>query len=823
MGERIDRSIKDPKSVGPQTPFVASRGERSEGLSSIERQVADDRLALTAPDTWHDPYRDVPIPVYVWKKDGEDFTLAGFNKEAEALTSGRIRQHRGIRASEYLRSDVESLANLYQCFEQKTVLSREGYYEMQTTGERKYLIIQWVFAPPNLVIVHILDSTAQKRTEEENQILARFPEDSPNPIIRVGRNAAIQYANPSATALLQQWDCSIGERLPEFWSGIIDSVFNSGDSTEFELTAGASTYLMTVHAVHHADAVYIYGDDITDLKNAEEQLELSAQVFESTMEGIMLTDTNGKIISVNSAFTAITGYRAEEVRGRTPELFKSDRHDEAFYDRILRSLSREGMWQGEVWGRHKNGDVCPQWAAVNCITDKDGRPKSYVAVFNDISELKQTQARIEHQAFHDPLTGLPNRLLFKDRLDQALKRAQRAGERFAMLYLDLDRFKNVNDSLDHMLGDRLLRTVAERLKATTRSSDTFARLGGDEFVVLMSPIRAPADMFATADRVLGAFNEPFVVNEREIYLTVSIGISVYPDDGEDAVTLVRNADLAMYHAKRQGGDAFQLFSSEMYDEVVHRVQLETHLRRALNLGQLRLCYQPVVDASTGVLSGAEALLRWDHPDLGAVSPEKFIPLAEETGLICTIGTWVLEQACRQARAWRQRGLGDVHTSVNVSARQLVSSAFPNTLRRILREAGISGDALTLEITENTLMSASGQAVAMLRELKDTGVCISIDDFGTGYSSLSYLKRFPIDALKIDRSFVVDLPHDKESVAIARSILALARNLGLQVLAEGVETRSQLEFLTAEGCDRIQGFYFSRPVPADQIRHCYPVV
>jgi EAL domain-containing protein (putative c-di-GMP-specific phosphodiesterase class I) len=260
----------------------------------------------------------------------------------------------------------------------------------------------------------------------------------------------------------------------------------------------------------------------------------------------------------------------------------------------------------------------------------------------------------------------------------------------------------------------------------------------------------------------------------------------------------------------------------MYDEVVHRVQLENHLRRAVNRQQLRLCYQPVVDASTGALSGAEALLRWDHPDLGAVSPEKFIPLAEETGLICSIGTWVLEQACRQARAWREGGLGDVQTSVNVSARQLVSSAFPDMLRRILRETGISGDVLTLEITENTLMSASGQAVSILRELKDTGVCIAIDDFGTGYSSLSYLKRFPIDALKIDRSFVFDLPHDKESVAITRSILALARNLGLRVLAEGVETRSQLEFLTAEGCDRIQGFYFSRPVPPGQIRRAYRV-
>jgi diguanylate cyclase (GGDEF)-like protein len=480
------------------------------------------------------------------------------------------------------------------------------------------------------------------------------------------------------------------------------------------------------------------------------------------------------------------------------------------------------MWQGEIWVRRKDGKVIPLWVSINRVTDKARRPRSYVAVFNDISELKQTQAKIEHQAFHDPLTDLPNRSLFTDRLDQSLRRARRSGERLAMLYLDLDRFKNINDSMGHTVGDRLLRAVAERLRARTRASDTVARLGGDEFVILLPQIANPSDVFATAERVLRGFHEPFSIREREFFVTASIGIGVYPEDGDSCVALVRNADLAMYHAKRLGGDRFQLFSSEMHEDVIQRVQLENHLRRALELRQLNLCYQPMVDAATGCLTGAEALLRWDHPDMGAVSPMRFIPLAEETGLIFPIGEWVLQHACRQAKVWQQRGLAGIYASVNVSARQLTDSGFPGHLSRILTEAGIGGDALTIEITENTLMSASGQAVAMLRDLKDTGVRISIDDFGTGYSSLSYLKRFPIDTLKIDRSFVVDLPHDRESVAIARSIVALAKNLGLQVLAEGVENRSQLEFLTAAGCDKIQGFYFSRPVSPDQIEASYPL-
>jgi predicted signal transduction protein with EAL and GGDEF domain len=353
-----------------------------------------------------------------------------------------------------------------------------------------------------------------------------------------------------------------------------------------------------------------------------------------------------------------------------------------------------------------------------------------------------------------------------------------------------------------------------------RSSDTVARLGGDEFAVLLSAIRQPSDLAGAAERVLRAFHEPFSIEGHEFFITASVGISVFPDDGDNGVELVRSADLAMYHAKRLGGDGFQFFSRDMHAQVLQRVRLENYLRRALDLDQLRLCYQPLVSASTGKIFGAEALLRWDHPELGSVSPNDFIPLAEETGLICPIGDWVLHRACQQARAWQQSGLRNIYTSVNVSARQLSDNGFPEQVRRIVAENGISGDSLTLEITENTLMAASHQAIYLLRSLKDVGIRISIDDFGTGYSSLSYLKRFPIDTLKIDRSFVFDLPEGRESVAITRSIVALAKNLDLQVLAEGVETRAQLDFLAAEGCDRIQGYFFSRPVAPEEIKGRY---
>jgi diguanylate cyclase (GGDEF)-like protein/PAS domain S-box-containing protein len=545
-------------------------------------------------------------------------------------------------------------------------------------------------------------------------------------------------------------------------------------------------------------------------------------VFESTIEGIMVTDPSGKIFSVNAAFTKITGFSALEAIGQTPRILRSNRHPDDFFREIWEALTVKGMWQGELWNQRKSGDVYPQWTAISAIKDNDGTVKAYVAAFNDISELKRAQDKVEHQALHDPLTGLPNRALFNDRLDWALKSAARGSKQIALLYLDLDRFKNINDSLGHTIGDHLLRDVADRLTARIRSSDTVARLGGDEFVILLEAVRQPTEVASAAKRVLGAFHEPFAIEGHEFFITASLGISVFPGDGEGSMELIRSADLAMYHAKKLGGDGFQFFSREMHDHVIHRVRLENHLRRALDLRQLRICYQPLVEASTGDVFGAEALLRWDHPELGSVPPSEFIPLAEETGLIIPVGAWVLERACQQTKAWQDGGIKDVYASVNVSANQLTDNSFLDHVRRVIADNEISGEALTLEITENTLMKASHQAIHMLRNLKDVGIQIAIDDFGTGYSSLSYLKRFPIDTLKIDRSFIVDLPGHKESIAITRSIIALAKNLSLHVLAEGVETRAQLEFLAAAGCDKIQGYYFSRPVAAEQMALNYPL-
>ena len=554
--------------------------------------------------------------------------------------------------------------------------------------------------------------------------------------------------------------------------------------------------------------------DITLLKQSEQQLALAARVFDNSIEGITITDANGVIQSVNRAFTLITGYTPEEAVGQRPSILKSDRHDGAFYQTMWQSLRDSGHWEGEIWNRKKSGEVYPEWLTITAITDDFGQLSHHVAIFHDMSEIRSIEEQLRFQTNHDALTSLPNRTLLLDRLAVAVTHAQTMGKLVGVLTLDLDNFKHVNDSLGHTVGDFLLQQVAERLKGCMAPDTTVARLGGDDFAILIEQLDNEQEAVRTAQTIITAFSGPFDLAVYETVVTVSIGISFFPADGTDADGLLKNAELAMYRAKQEGKNTYQLFTSAMNAQVVHRLSLENSLRKALERHEFLVYHQPKVELATGRIAGMEALVRWRTGDGRLIPPLDFIPLAEETGLIVPIGEEVLRQSCLAAREWLHEHDDRLLLSVNLSPRQFKQENLLASVTAILAETSFPPDRLELEITESAVMANEEAAIALLLQLKKLGVRLALDDFGTGYSSLHYLRKLPFDTIKMDRSFVKDLPDDLSSAAIATTILTLAHNLEMDVVAEGVETVEQLEFLRSRNCGQIQGYLFSPPVPAD---------
>lgn len=559
------------------------------------------------------------------------------------------------------------------------------------------------------------------------------------------------------------------------------------------------------------DCMLTIARDITERHLMQEKLQLAATVFENTAEGVLITDIDQRISAVNRAFSEITGYSEIEALGQTPRLLASGQHDSAFYAALWHQLTDEGHWQGEIYNKRKNGELYPSWLTISAVRNAEREITHFVAVFADISSIKHAQAELDYQAHHDPLTGLPNRTLFENRLQAVLTCGQLSNRQGAVLFLDLDRFKHINDSLGHPVGDLLLKGIAQRLKEQVRDVDTVARLGGDEFIILLPGLHKPSDASTIANKLLACFNAPFQAGEHEFFTSASIGISLYPHDGSDVATLIRNADAAMYRSKAKGRNRVEVYTRDLTAQASERVALEHELRRAIERNEMSLCFQPKLSLQTQTLVGAEALIRWSHPTFGEVPPEHFIHLAEENGTILQLGEWVLEQACRQMQAWKQRYEPFGPLSINLAGAQLRQ---PNLARRIevlLRQHQLKAGDLQLEITENFIMSQAEEALAVLHQLKKLGVQLAIDDFGTGYSSLSYLKRLPLDILKIDKSFIRGLPDDPHDAAIARAIIALGRSMQLTIIAEGVENQAQQRFLATEGCEQIQGYIVSLPL------------
>lgn len=550
------------------------------------------------------------------------------------------------------------------------------------------------------------------------------------------------------------------------------------------------------------------------LRAAEERLRLHDKIFARNNEAVLVADAGETIVSVNRAFSNITGYRESEVLGQPAGLLLRQEGQSLLRAKICDSVVDDGEWSGELLLQRKNGDTFTAWTAIGSLSDADGELRHYFVVFSDTTERKEAERQIHRLAYYDSLTSLPNRNLFYSLLEKALSAAQRQRTHGALLFLDLNRFKHVNDSFGHTQADCILREVSRRLSTTLREGDIVARLGGDEFVIALPEINRREHAGQVARKVLAALAEPFFLERHEILLSASIGISIFPDDGRDAETLLRNADVAMFRAKKRGSNSHVFYSQEMNQRSFEQFKLEGGLRRASERGELHLLYQPQLDLASGRIAGAEALLRWQHPEHGLIPPARFIPVAEETGLINQIGDWVLDAACLQVRDWLDQGLSHVRVAVNLSARQFTAS-LPKKIVGFLMRHAVPSECLELEITESMLMHSADSVVAMMREFGEAGVLLTLDDFGTGYSSLSYLKRFPIDNLKIDQSFVHGIPGDPDDSAIARAIIGMAHNLRLSVIAEGVETAGQLEFLRGAGCEEIQGYYFSRPLPPNE--------
>lgn len=579
--------------------------------------------------------------------------------------------------------------------------------------------------------------------------------------------------------------------------------------------------------VHQQGEIYLDSDssaervvgtiqDITERHKAEEQMQKLSTAIEQTADAVMITDQNGVIEYINIAFTTMTGYEKKDILGKTPAVLKSGKQSRSFYRRLWNTISRGDVFSEVIINRRKNGSYYYEEKTITPQKNRYGQITHFISTGKDISERMMHQEKMHHLAHHDALTGLPNRTLLLDRLDQAISRSRWHERKVAVMFLDMDRFKVINDSLGHDFGDKLLQRVAERLTQCVRDGDTVARLGGDEFAIVLNDVASVEDVDVVANKVLDVMQQAFQLDERELFVTTSIGVSLFPDDSDNSQTLLKKADVAMYHAKAEGKNNVQFYSDEDESKALEKLSLETNLRHALDREQFFLQHQPQLHLSSSRVIGLEALLRWQHPDNYIVPPLHFIPLLEETGLIVPVGEWVIHTACLEEKQRQKAGLPPHRIAVNISIHQFRQKGFVKKIEDILKQTQLDPSCLELEVTEGVFIDNIQATTEIINELHDLGVHLSIDDFGTGYSSMNYLRRLPFDALKIDRSFVKDVTHNRDDAAIASVIITLAHSMGLEVIAEGVETVGQLDFLSAQNCDVIQGFWYSPPISSAMI-------
>ncbi len=597
----------------------------------------------------------------------------------------------------------------------------------------------------------------------------------------------------------------------EILTGLEDHLTDREGNERLLLTTKAPLKLET----GEIDLVVTVSLDITERVRAEEDVRKLSLAVEQSPASTLITGIDGSIEYVNSKFVEVTGYESDEVLGQRPSILKSGYTPSEHYRELWETITAGKEWRGEFYNRKKNGELYWEYASVSPITDPSGEITHFLAVKEDITVRKKYEEQLLRQANYDDITQLPNRVLALDRLSQALARAHRLQTMVGLLFIDLDRFKDVNDTLGHAAGDALLREVGKRLMDCVREGDTVARLGGDEFTVILPDLTAPQNAEMVAEKMLEVVTRPLIVEDQELFSTASIGITVYPLDANDPHTLMRNADAAMYRAKEMGRNRAQFFTKELNEQALERVRLEAQLRHAIARNELELHFQPIVDLRSRLLVGAEALLRWRNDELGEIPPDQFIPLAEDSGLINALGDWVLQHALSDVNTWRNNGVNGLRVAVNVSSRQFRGTGLVDSVVQILNRTNIPPNLLELEITEGILLEDFPETTEVFKRLADLGVGFAVDDFGTGYSSLNYLRRFPVGCLKIDRSFISGVVSNPDQAALVQAIINMARSLKLEVISEGVETAEQLAFVQENGCNLVQGFLISKPLPADE--------
>ncbi|MDY0360789.1 MAG: EAL domain-containing protein [Desulforegulaceae bacterium] len=652
----------------------------------------------------------------------------------------------------------------------------------------------------------------RKNKEEEIKTLAKFPDDNPNPVLRVDLESRLTYFNETALKTFASFKLEKGSKLPETITEIINESLRANTSQEIEYTDSNRTFSITVSPFKDINSAYIYAKEITAQKAYESLMVMSEAFFQNSIEGICITDPQGKIIRINPLFTQITGYSREEVKGKNPRILKSDKHDRSFYEKMWQSLIHTGQWTGEIWNRRKNGQAYPEWLSITAIRDKDGKITNYIGVFHDITESILNKEKIHYQTYHDATTGLPNRKLFTDITEQKISFSRKKRESFALLFIDINNFKNINDTLGHITGDKLLYLFAKRLKDYINEEMIIARFVGDKFIILAPEASNQNHILKEASDIQKIIEGPYKIDDREIFCGSNIGISLFPQDGETAEILIKNAEMAMYRSKNKGKRTIVFFTPSMDESAAKQLETQQNLAYALSNNEFELYYQPKISLSTGKITGAEALIRWIKNNK-IISPALFIPIAEETGHIIPIGEWVMKKAFEEMKYWHDHGYDKLEISVNLSGAQFHDPELIDKIRNIFSKTKAKPEFVKFEITESVVMSDPLLASQITEKIKEMGSKISIDDFGTGYSSLGYLKKFPVDELKIDKSFLEDFPDSNEDVSIIKSILSLASNLNLKVTAEGVETKIQADVLKTLNCNEIQGFYFSRPLPA----------
>ncbi|MHC1758202.1 MAG: EAL domain-containing protein [Negativicutes bacterium] len=684
------------------------------------------------------------------------------------------------------------------------------------------------------ILATIRDITARKKTEQaltdSEKKFRKLIQSAPDAMVFVDPQGKIVLVNDQMKKMFGYEEIELkGKTVEKLIS--LNHIDHAGIRADFFANASAKAMeagaeLLAVHKDEHEFPVAVNLSqiatedglvvcvavrDITENKKNAQQSRLWAEILKNSGEGMFVTDAEANIILTNDAFVRISGYSTEEIIGQKPSLFKSDRHGREFYQIMWDSLLQTGYWQGEIWDRRKDGTVYPKWSTISRIIDDKQKVTHYIAVFNDITDRKEAEGRVRYLALYDNLTGLPNRSLLQDRLQSAIKHASRFKEKLAVIFMDLDNFKTINDSLGYTAGDELLQQVGKRLEDTCRSSDTVSRFGGDEFVILLPSGEHPLHAVHVAERMAQALNRPFDINGFSLKMTASIGICLYPDDGGDVDSLIRNADAAMNNIKENGRGNYRFYSMELNTLAAGRLSLINDLRLTLEQNEFVLHYQPKVNAISGKLTGVEALLRWNHPQKGMIPPLGFIAELEETRLIIPVSEWILKEVCRQQREWVQMGLGQIPVAVNVSAVQFQHPSFLETVKAFMGTCE-TWQCIEFEVTEGVVLKNPAEAIEIMEKLKDMGLLLSLDDFGTGYSSLSYLRRLPIDKLKIDQSFVQEMMGNPKDIVIIKAILELSKGLKLKTIAEGVETKKQLSVLRSMGCDEVQGYYFAKPMP-----------